>query len=99
MDVYIQFSASLGSYEQGKVYRLPLELATMYVKAGIAEIVRHACGEELKSTSPIKLPPQPVVLPEVQAEQPASSGDEDKPKRTRSRKTSDPLEDADGSSA
>lgn len=38
---HIRFRRSFDAYTQGKMYKLPEELAALYVKAGVAEVVDY----------------------------------------------------------
>lgn len=38
---HIRFRKSFDSYAQGKVYKLPEDLAALYIKAGVAELVDY----------------------------------------------------------
>lgn len=84
--MHIRFRKSFASYEQGKGYNLPEELAQSYLKAGVAEVVDH-------------VPPAVEVAPEPAPEAAVSELDvRDEPKHKRKSKHSE-VKDADVSTA
>lgn len=69
---HVRFRKSFESYKQGQSYRLPLDLADMYVKAGVAECVDHVPVVDDKDGRPMlnsageTLEPIAVERPAVQ---------------------------------
>lgn len=80
MNVHIRFRKSFESYEQGQRYRLPDDIADIYLRAGVAEIVDHVPAVVAQVSEP---------EPEVSEPEPEEQGDDEpepdaKPKRKRS---------------
>lgn len=73
---HVRFRKSFESYAQGQMYKLPEDLAALYIKAGVAELVDYV---------PKVVEPEPVIQPSESVTDDADDGAEPvaAPKRKR----------------
>lgn len=85
MNVHIRFRKSFESYRQGESHRLPDDIADIYLRAGVAELVDHVPVKEAVPEEPAA-PAEPEQATEEAT--PDDDDGDDKPAGKSKRKRS-----------